>query len=264
MKWSVALVQFTTLQGDPDQNLERAEAYIRDAAKARCELVCFPEMWTTGFDWKKNRELAVGHDRIVNRIADMAERYRIRIAGSMLCRGQDDKLYNRFLWLGPRGERFEYDKVHLFSLFREEDHMEPGTHADAIMLANGQKVAFAVCYDLRFPELFRKYAVQCAELVILVAAFPHPRLLHWQTLIRARAIENMFFLVAVNRSGEEIVNGNVVRYCGSSAVYGPNGEAIAEIEEDGESMVIARFDTEESKIARCRMPVLYDRRPEIY
>jgi predicted amidohydrolase len=117
---------------------------------------------------------------------------------------------------------------------------------------------------LRFPELFRSYALRGVCLQICSAAFPHPRQEHWRVLTRARAIENQVFMLAVNRVGsEQIVSQETVAYCGSSAVIDPLGTPVIEAEEQ-ECLLTACIDTDQCAGARKHIPVLHDRRPDVY
>jgi predicted amidohydrolase len=120
-------------------------------------------------------------------------------------------------------------------------------------------MGLTICYDLRFPELFRRYALAGAKLIFVPAEWPHPRLMHWQTLLRARAIENQLFVVACNRVG---VVGKT-HFCGHSAVIDPWGETIVEGDES-EMLLTAEIDLGLVDDVRQRIPIFADRRPEIY
>ena len=151
-----------------------------------------------------------------------------------------------------------YDKIHLFGMFREDRHVGAGREVVAAGTPFG-KIGFAVCYDLRFPELFIRLARAGAKLAVICAAFPHPRSEHWRVLCRARAIENQFFVAAVNQCGEESLPGGTAKYCGLSAVFDPWGEIVAECPPDAESLAFADIDLSEADEIRAKMPVLSDR-----
>jgi predicted amidohydrolase len=140
-----------------------------------------------------------------------------------------------------------------------EDHfLVPG---DRLALAESPwgTAGLAICYDLRFPEQFRAYALAGARLALLCAEWPNPRLAHWQTLLRARAIENQFFVVACNRVGSSAGTS----FFGHSCVIDPWGEVLAE-GGDGEELVTAVLDLHRVEEARARIAALADRRPEVY
>ena len=117
----------------------------------------------------------------------------------------------------------------------------------------------AICYDLRFPELFRRYALEGARLMILPAAWPHPRRMHWRTLLRSRAIENQCFVAACNRVG----TADDVSFFGSSAVIDPWGETLIEGGET-EALLTVRIDLDTVEATRAKIPIFADRRPELY
>jgi Predicted amidohydrolase len=127
------------------------------------------------------------------------------------------------------------------------------------------KVGCAICYDIRFPELFRHSMLNGAVMHLLPAAFPHPRLEHWQTLIRARAIENQFFMIACNQCGVELHSDGVgqTKYFGHSMIVSPFGEVVLEADES-ESLFVAEIDLDEIAKARKAMTALDDRRPDLY
>ena len=154
-----------------------------------------------------------------------------------------------------------YDKAHLFSLVGEERHMAPGKARTLVETPWGL-MGLAVCYDLRFPELFRRYVVDGAELIFLPSAFPEPRLAHWNTLIRARAIENQVFMVACNQVGSKRLEKHTT-FFGASCIIDPWGETIVEGGSE-EQLLTAEINLAKAKEIRGYMRVLEDRRPELY
>jgi predicted amidohydrolase len=207
-KITVAIAQMKVVPARPDENLERAEEFIAQAVRRGSTLICFPEMWTTGFDWDFNRRSLAEHERVIGRVGELARRYSLWITGSLLARDERGEATNAAILFNPGGERVAvYRKTHLFSLFGEDRHVTPGKKLVVADTPWG-KAGFSICYDLRFPELFRACALRGAVTQILPAAWPHPRREHWKVLTRARAIENQFFMVAANRSGEEDIPGS--------------------------------------------------------
>ena len=159
----------------------------------------------------------------------------------------------------PRGESAGlYRKIHLFGVMDEDQYLAAGHHLTTAETPWGL-TSLAICYDLRFPELFRSYALQGAQLVLLPAEWPHPRLVHWQTLLRARAIENQLYMIAVNRVGSDGKHD----YFGRSAIIGPWGDTIIEGGEQ-ELLMTATIETEAVATIREKIPVFKDRRPELY
>jgi omega-amidase len=265
MNLTLSLAQMAVLPGQPAVNLAKAEELIAEAARRGSTLICFPEMWTSGFAWSYLKSAMAEHRQTVDAVAALARRYRIWINGSLPTAAARGGVANSSLLFGPDGTvAGRYDKAHLFTLLHEEQHLVAG---DSLTLLNPPwgATGLAICYDLRFPELFRSYALQGARLVLLPAAFPHPRLDHWQVLTRARAIENQLFFVAVNRVGSEDFAGDgTAHYCGSSRVIDPWGTELVAAGEGEETVLTVTIDLQQAEQVRTRMGVFADRRPELY
>ena len=264
MNVTITLVQMNSLLGKPAENFERASASIEEAARRGSDLVVLPELWSTAYDL----ENAADHASILalnergegwfGHLARLAKEHRIWLTGSLL-EALDGRFYNCMALYSPQGDLAGvYRKIHLFRLMREEQFLAPGPEATLLDLPWGA-TGLAICYDLRFPELFRRYALGGARLIVLPAEWPHPRREHWRTLLRARAIENQCFVAACNRVGEG--KGNV--FFGSSMVIDPWGEVLVEGDE-GEELLTAQVDLSGADVARARIPVFADRRPELY
>jgi predicted amidohydrolase len=140
----------------------------------------------------------------------------------------------------------------------EEHYLAAGETTPTFDLPWG-RCALAICYDLRFPELFRKYALAGASIIFVPAEWPQARLEHWRTLLRARAIENQLFVVACNRVGES----KGTEFCGHSAIYDPWGEPVVEGDRN-EVLLTADIDLRLVEEVRRRIPVFADRRVELY
>jgi predicted amidohydrolase len=140
----------------------------------------------------------------------------------------------------------------------EDQYLTAGEELAIVDFA-GVKAGLAICYDLRFPEIFRRYALDGAQMVFLPSEWPHPRLAHWQTLLRARAIENQLFMIACNRTGKS----RETAFFGHSCIIDPWGESVIE---GGESpmLLTATIDTAMVDEVRTRIPVFADRRPALY
>lgn len=258
---TLSLAQMDVATADVKSNLEKTRHFAAEAKEKGAHLIIFPEMWTTGFDWAYNKEHAEEHGATLDEVKKIAAENSIWIHGSLPAL-TDGGIANRSVLVADNGELAGfYDKTHLFSLVGEERHMVPG-NSRAIIETPWGLVGLAVCYDLRFPELFRRYAIDGAEMVFLPSAFPEPRLAHWKTLVRARAIENQLFMAACNQVGTKDLE-KPATFFGNSCLVDPWGEAVIEGESE-ESLLTAEINLDKSKEIRAYMRVLKDRRPDLY
>jgi len=261
---TISLAQIDCKLGDPETNFARAETMIGEAARRGSDLVLLPELWSTAYALDAAPMLASPlaaspqDGGWFGRVAALAAEYGLFVGGSLLER-REERYFNCFALYAPDGSlHAAYRKVHLFRLMEEEKYLAPGqglVHSD---LPWG-RAGLAICYDLRFPELFRSYALAGAQVMLIPAEWPHPRREHWRTLLRARAIENQCFVAACNRIG---TSGNAT-FFGSSAVIDPWGETLIE---GGETEALLTVTIDLSLVAdvRRRIPVFEDRQAELY
>ena len=262
---TLSLIQMDCEGGAPAANFIRAEALIAEAARRGSDLVLLPELWSTAYDLAHAADYAsplvrhAGEPGWFGRLAYLARHHRIWLTGSILEAGEDGRFYNCMDLYAPDGTLAAvYRKIHLFRLMQEEVYLGAGSSPALVDLPWG-RAGLAVCYDLRFPELFRHYALQGARLILLPAQWPNPRREHWRTLLRARAIENQCFVVACNRVGESYGSS----FFGASAVIDPWGETLIE-GDDGAALLTTTIDLSLVETVRNRIPVFADRRPELY
>ena len=251
--------------GRPRENFERAGALIAEAVVRGSDLVVLPEQWSTAYDLENAGSHAsslVGRGRSANwfaRFAKLAKTNQVWLTGSILEVQADGRHYNCMPIYAPDGAlKGVYRKIHLFRLMEEEVYLAPGQGTTLLDLPWG-KTGLAICYDLRFPELFRRYAVYGAELLIIPAEWPCTRREHWRTLLQARAIENQCFVAGCNRVG----SSKGTDFCGLSAVIDPWGSTLVE-GGDGEELLSVTVDIGVADEVRRRIPVFEDRRPELY
>lgn len=262
MSIQIALGQIDVSAGSPEKNLEKGARLIQQAANQGCSLILFPEMWTTGFLWNYNLSHLEEQKDVFKQICHLAKSHNIWIGGSILY-PEADKGKNRFYLISSEGTPSGfYDKTHLFSFVGENLHLEKGDHLSLLKTPWGN-CGLAVCYDIRFPELFRSYALQGAKWVMVPTAFPHPRKDHLVTLARARAIENQMFIVLTNQVGMEEFRDEPVHYFGHSMVIDPWGTLIAAGSEE-EELITATIDLAYADEIREKMHVFQDRRPDLY
>jgi omega-amidase len=261
---TITLVQMDCHLGRPEQNFRRVEPLVAEAARRGSQLVILPELWSTAYDLENAGRhaspLADSGDDAgwFGRFARLAREHNLWLTGSLL-EQQGDRFYNCMPLYQPQGRLAGvYRKIHLFRLMQEEQYLAAGDRT-ALPDTPWGLTGLAICYDLRFPELFRSYALAGARLIVLPAEWPHPRRSHWRTLLRARAIENQCFVAACNRVGSSQGND----FFGASAVIDPWGETLIEGGET-ECLLTVTVDLEQADAARRRIPVFSDRRPQLY
>ncbi|RME83874.1 MAG: carbon-nitrogen family hydrolase [Caldilineae bacterium] len=257
---TISLAQIDIHLGDRDANLAQAHRLVEEAARRRSHLILLPELWTTGYDLERAEQLAepCPGGPTATTLSAWARRYGLWIAGSYLIRGEAGP-FNGAPLFGPQGQVLgPYGKIHRFGLMQEDRWLQAGDEPGLYSLPWGD-TGLAICYDLRFPELFRAYAVAGARLILLPSEWPHPRLHHWRTLLQARAIENQCFIAAVNRVGSDRAN----RFCGHSMLVDPWGEIVVEAGEQP-LLLTAEIDLAQADEIRSRIPVFADRRPACY
>ena len=260
MKLSISLGQMDVKLGDPAANWRTVQAMTAEAKRRGSDLVVFPELWSTGYDLENAATYATPTDAgLFAQVASLAQAHQIAILGSCLSWLGAEKFGNTAVYFDGNG-RFlgEYSKLHLFRLMQEEQFLTAGKRSTLIE-ADWGKAGLTICYDLRFPELFRHYALAGAQLVFVPAEWPHPRLAHWRTLLRARAIENQMFVVACNRVGRS----KNTDFFGHSCIVDPWGELVIELGE-GEMLGTAVIDIAQVDEVRAKIPIFEDRRPDIY
>ncbi len=257
---TLSLGQMNVTLADPERNLATVRNMAAEAARRGSDILVLPELWSTGYDLENAATYATPLDQgIFTETAKTAREQNLHIIGSCLSSMGEGRYGNTAVFFSPTGAILgSYNKVHLFRLMEEEQYLVAGNRLTLVEMAWGS-AGLAICYDLRFPELFRAYALAGAQVVFLPAEWPHPRLNHWRTLLGARAIENQFYVVACNRVG--VSKGT--SFLGHSAVIDPWGETVIEGRE-GEMLLTAEIDLAKVTEARQKIPILQDRRPDIY
>jgi omega-amidase len=258
MKMRLALAQMNISTGNLPYNMQKAEEMI-SAAAHNADLILLPELWSSGYDLSHAVHWATANEQVTQSISDLACDNNIWIGGSLL-KSQKKKVHNTFSLIDPNGKRHAaYNKIHLFKLMDEDRFLTAG-NSPIIAQLPWANTGLAVCYDLRFPELFRHYALYGARLILIIAEWPLMRSDHWRTLLRARAIENQLFIAAVNAVGDS--GGTIMG--GHSTIIDPWGNIIVEGSANNENLLTAELDFDLIGEARNAIPALSDRRPDIY
>lgn len=257
---------------DPGANLEAAERLVRQAAGEEAGLVVLPEKWLvlgTGEELRAGAEPLDGP--AVTRMRGLASELGIDIVAGSVSEhpGDGGPLRNTCLHIGPDGEvSATYRKLHLFDVevdgrtYRESDHEAPGEELVTATAADGTVLGLTICFDLRFPELYRALALLGARVICIPAAFTLATSRdHWEVLVRARAIEQQCFVIAANQFGR---HGGGMESGGRSMIVDPWGEVLAQAPEAGEAVLTAELDMALQEKIRAELPVFEARRNDVY
>lgn len=269
----VAAIQLNST-ADKARNLEAAERLVNEAVRRGAALVVLPEKWNLlapGPEQLAGAEALDGPT--LDAVRGWARSHGIALVAGSIPESSDDEghSFNTSVLIGPDGADVAvYRKIHLFDVdvegvaYRESDYERPGEDvvvADAVG-PDALSVGMSVCYDVRFPELYRALALEGADTFTVPAAFTVPTgRAHWEVMVRARAIENQAFVVAANQVGEAPPHYDS---WGHSMIVGPAGEILAEAEGREETVVLADIDLAERERVREAMPLLASRRPDTY
>jgi len=250
-KLNIAIFQTDIIWESPTENL----AVFNDKLKnidEDVDLIVMPEMFATGFTNNVNSVKQTMDGEVVSWMKDTAIKHNTAIFGSVIIEEQS-LLFNRAIFTFPNGNIEYYDKKHLFSLAGEDKFFNSG-NTRKIINYKGWKIMPQVCYDLRFPIWSRNNLDY--DLLIYIASWPEKRSLAWQTLLKARAIENMSYVIGVNRIGTD---GNNIAYSGDSSITDSMGIEISDIPKYKDCIYTATLDKNIQNQNRKRFAFLDDR-----
>ncbi len=251
MQLKVALFQLDILWENPEANCRKVEQWVRERA-GDADLVVLPEMFATGFSMNPASIAQPMEGSIVASMKALAvESGKAIITSVAIHDPQRGGYYNRLFFFAPDGVWLTYDKRHLFRMGGEHERYVGGS-SKLVIYYKGFRICPMVCYDLRFPVWSRNRGDY--DVLIYVACWPEPRRYAWSTLLKARAIENLSYVVGVNRCGQEPSN----RYAGDSAALDFLGLPLAEAAPYREEMVFATFDLEALNAFRTQFPAHLD------
>ena len=272
----VYLVQMDSAKGSKSENFARAKKMILDAHPAEGSLVLLPEMFATGYlpaslDAAAENFSTNDAGETAHMLSEIADATNCTIMGAGITRAPDGFFNHVSIYApGNAQEMADYNKMNLF--FPEREAFTPGERINlfdikeipasprqartgARMTGSANwKIASFICYDLRFPEIFREATKQGANLITIQAAWPAKRRAHWETLLRARAIENQVYIAAVN--AVSTTPDQKVPLAGSSLLITPNGDVIAQGPTNEEAVISAELDLQAEKDYRKSFPVL--------
>lgn len=233
-----------------DKNLQNLGLRL-SSIREKTDLIVLPEMFSTGFSMNVEKLAEEMGGRSMTWMLEQAKKFNSVVTGSIIIK-EEEKYYNRLIWMRPDGTYENYDKRHLFGLGEEDQHYTAGSKKLVVEL-HGWKICPVICYDLRFPVWLRNINDEY-DMLLVVANWPEKRSLHWRTLIPARAVENQAFVVAVNRVGHD---GNEVYHSGDSMCIDPSGKVVYYKPND-EDLYTFSIVKEEVVNARTAFPFLKD------
>jgi predicted amidohydrolase len=260
MQLHIACAQMDITLGDKEANLKKAIQAIQEAARLRVDLLVLPELFTTGFCLDKAGELAEAQDgHSIKLLRDLASRFHIFLVAGSLLEQRGKHIYNTCTLIGKDGKIVgSYDKIHLFPPFAENQYLTPGATLP-LLKTNLGSFGVTICFDIRFPELFRSLALRGAQVIFVPAEFPIERISVWATLLRARAIENQVFVVGCNCVGSDGKH----TFGGRSAIIDPAGKTLAQAD-DTSQIINAIVDLGRIVSVREQLPTLKLRRETLY
>lgn len=236
---NIALVQTHLFWEDREANLDHFNRLV-SAIETPVDLILLPEMFSTGFSMKVEKFAEAPGGMFHQWMAGIAATKGAAVAGSLMVK-ERGYYYNRFVWTGPEGEVYTYDKKHLFRMGDEPSHYSAGRKRTIISF-RGWNILPLVCYDLRFPVWSMNSRIGNHfdyDLLLYAANWPSRRSRHWRTLLQARAIENQAYVAAVNRTGHD---GSGVEHTGDSLILDPLGDILADAGNAPEQVLRARLD----------------------
>ena len=259
----IAVAQISCSLGDSEANLAKVHDFSRTAKDVGAELIVFPEMTDTGYSMSVIQKYA-GHwkNGFVPGLEEIASELSIAIVSGVSER-DGSSIYNSQVLVDAKGDIVaKYRKTHLYAVapVEEQTCFAPGDSFASFELGE-LRFGFSICYDLRFPEIYRKLVTEKnVDAFIISSAWPFPRVEHWCVLAQARAIENQAYVIASNRVGKD----DELWFCGSSAIIDPRGVVIAAASADREELIQANLSQELVDSVRQRVQSLGHRREDLY
>lgn len=247
----IGLVQYNPVWENKEENKRKLDGLLQ-ASRENYSLLIFPEMTLTGFTMNSEAFAEEEGGNSCQYFSEIARRHKSEVIAGFIEK-TDSKIYNSLVHYGLDGTlKSKYRKIHPFSFSGENIHYTRG-EKPVISSTDEWKIGLSICYDLRFPELFRTYAKERAELMVVIANWPVKRIEHWKALLKARAIENQCYVAAVNRVGTDPGN----EYNGFSSIISPLGEELVAVA-DKEMISGTDISLDGLMDVRKRLPFLND------
>lgn len=246
----IALIQFSPSWENKAESQKKVLQLTQNISSV--DLLIFPEMTLTGFSMNTENLCEEIHGETFQFFSSLAKNNSTNIVFGFI-ESRYGSIFNSAVHLNRNGILCEtYNKIHPFSYSDENKHYSAGTKS-IVTNIDGAKIGLTICYDLRFPELFRLYAKEKVDMIINIANWPEARIHHWDALLQARAIENLCFIAAVNRVGSD----PKLNYTGHSSLFSPSGERIL-FSELKEEVLVAEINIEDVNRTRKNFPFLED------
>lgn len=257
----VSLIQMAIYEAEPKKNIENVLAWLEKAALDESDVIVLPEMWNTGYALERMAELSdKDGQQTKNLLGKFAKENQVNLVAGSVATVKKNQFFNTTYVFNRAGQVIaDYDKAHLFGLMGEDRFLQAG-HRESTFELDGVKVASIICYDMRFPEWVRTLMATGARVLFVVAEWPKKRVPQWEILLRARAVENQAFVVAVNRVGQGVLDD----FSGHSLVIDPLGNVILQAPDNQEGVFSVDIDLSEVEKVRGHIPVFADRKPELY
>ncbi len=246
----VAGIQASLFWENSIKNREYFESKI-NSLPSNIDLVVLPEMFTSGFTMNAINVAEKMNGNTISWMQKLASKNNFAIAGSLVIE-ENSKFYNRFVFVHPSGKIDFYNKHHTFTLAGEDKVYTSGKNKKIIDF-KGWKICPMICYDLRFPVWARN--TENYDLLLYVASWPIARIKAWDTLLKARAIENMSYVISVNRIG---VDDNGYEYCGNSLIVDYLGTQLSDLQHNEEGIILANINKKDQEVTREKLGFLKD------
>ena len=247
---NISLIQSNLFWEDLNKNLSHFEGVISKISDT--DIILLPEMFNTAFCPKSTHLAETMEGKTISWMKKISKNKNCAISGTLMIE-ENGKVYNRLLWISKEGDISTYDKSHLFSLVKENKSITKGEKRLIIEIADW-KICPLICYDLRFPVFSRNNVDY--DILIYLANWPIKRIDAWDTLLKARAIENQSYTIGVNRVGED---GNKVPFNGHSKVFDAFGKELLSATENKEEILQINLSLDDLKLKRRQMNFLQDR-----
>jgi omega-amidase len=232
----IALAQMRIDYQNAENNISTARDMLDLAVNKHCDCIIFPELWSTGFRLENHQVFSIINRSLLEELQLFSDGNDLEIFGSYLIQ-RDKRYFNEFVALCPHSKPFSYDKINLFPTLLEPVYLQPGDTTRLFESKLGCCGA-SICFDLRFPWIYKELAQKGAQFLIIPAHWPIARIHHWDILIQARAIETLSFVIAVNSVGK---SGNIA-FGGHSSVISPDGDIIFQANSPTEDIFIVEID----------------------